>query len=69
MPTETQGPAKGLNLRPIHPELRTALRALARAQGLPLYAYVIRLLQAHVVSQWRSHERSPQQEALPGLDT
>jgi hypothetical protein len=69
MPAGAQVPAKGLNLRPVHPELRAALRALAQAHGLPLYTYVIRLLQAHVVSQWRSHEGRPQHKALPGPDT
>jgi len=69
MPTGAQIPAKGLNLRPIHPELRAALRALAKAQGLPLYTYVICLLQAHVDSRWPSPEKSPQPKALPGLDT
>jgi hypothetical protein len=69
MPAGAQSPAKGLNLRPVHPELRAALRALARAHGLPLYTYVIRLLQAHVVSQWQSHDKSSQHKTLPGLGT
>jgi predicted HicB family RNase H-like nuclease len=39
---------KALNVRPITPELREALRGLARDAGQELYQYVIRVLTAHV---------------------
>jgi predicted HicB family RNase H-like nuclease len=38
-----------LNIRPCPPALREALRALAEAEGLPLYAYLIGILEQHVV--------------------
>ena len=69
MPPGIQVPAKALNVRPVSPELRAALRALARAEGLRLYPYVIRVLQAHVVRQWQVRDRRQKEEALAGHDT
>lgn len=39
---------KGLNIRPIEPALREALRALAKAEGMHLYAYLLSVLAQHV---------------------
>jgi hypothetical protein len=43
-----------LNLRGTPPELRDALRALAQAEGLRLYQYVLSVLTQHVA---RDHPR------------
>jgi hypothetical protein len=37
-----------LNIRPCPPQLREALRALAQAEGLPLYTYLLGVLEQHV---------------------
>jgi hypothetical protein len=43
-----------LNIRPCPPELREALRALAAAEGMPLYQYLLAILTQHVA---RGHRR------------
>jgi hypothetical protein len=37
-----------LNIRPCPAELRDALRTLAQAEGLPLYTYLLGVLEQHV---------------------
>jgi hypothetical protein len=42
---------KGLNIRPIEPQLREALHALAKAEGRRLYEYLLAVLQRHVARE------------------
>jgi hypothetical protein len=44
---------KGLNIRPLEPELQEVLRALAQAEGLRLYEYLLAVLKRHVVRAHR----------------
>ena len=40
-----------LNVRPINPALRRALRDLARARGEEMYRYIARVLADHVAAE------------------
>jgi hypothetical protein len=42
---------RALNLRPCGPELREALRTLAKAHGEEMYLYALRVLREHVEAQ------------------